>query len=154
MIILFNEDAEASNVHYRAKRSNLPRLPMYLYRVLRLDEDPTKGLRAKDPSKNYKPGYHVCFGSRSDVRTQYISTTANYDVAFNWAWKTNNRIVGIHVPTAMSWGVQVLDLRDPNNIHIGGRTAINFANSSAEVLLYGPDVPSIALNLEWPLCLN
>lgn len=116
------------------------------------DEDPKQGIIAKDPSKHYKPDYHVCFGST--VSTQYISTTADYGLALEWARKTNNRIVSINVRVAMNEGVQVLDLRDRNNIYINGETAKKFAAKSAELLLFGADVPSRALTLKYHPCSN
>lgn len=111
--------------------------------MIRSDEDPDRGITARNPSATYQPTYHVCFGSSR--QTQYISTTDDEVVALTYAQRTNNRIVRINVRVAMNAGVQFLDVRDGSNVN--GNTATNFARASREVLLYGADIPSTALTV-------
>ena len=54
----------------------------YIYRVLRSDEDPSKGLQARDPSvTNVKPSSHV----HGEKRSPYISTCATLEAAEMYA---------------------------------------------------------------------
>ena len=53
-----------------------------VYRVLRDDEDPTKGLSAKNPSNmEQNITYHVRSGSSKNAATRFISTTSDIRVA-------------------------------------------------------------------------
>ena len=131
----------------RVKRHN--DLPTYVYRVIRDDEDPNQGLVAKDPSKNYKPSFHICRGST--YPSQFISTTADINVALNYALRTNNRVVSINLRVARMAGIQIGDYRDGGDLTFS--MARNFARKSQEILLWGGVIPPNAIQIVYgPNC--
>jgi len=121
-----------------------------VYRVIRPDEDPSKGLFPKNPNATFDLDYHVRYGSKPNVRTQYISTTRDINVAAEWAAKSGNRIVIIDLDAV---GGTVYDL----STDIGRQQYIlkyrpfstNFAKKSAEVLIEG-NVPANAVRVLCP----
>ena len=124
-------------------------LPSHVYRVIRDDENPSQGLEAKDPNKNYKPSFHICRGST--YPSQYISTTADLDVALNYAAATNNRVVSINLRVARNAGIQIGDYRDGGDLTFS--MARNFARSSQEILLWGGVIPRNAIQIVYnPNC--
>jgi hypothetical protein len=103
-------------------------------RNLRPDEDPSAGLVAKNPDAKYLPAGHIANGSKPNFRSQYISTTADIDVARKWG---NGRLVmidlGVFDGTVIDASTQVA--RDLAGIR--GHTANRLAEASKEVLLVG-----------------
>lgn len=112
-----------------------------LYRVLRENEDPTKGLFPKAPFAHHSPQQHVAFGSWTP--TQFISTSKDPESALRWICKARNpngrKVVKIHVnPELRS---RLVDLSCGQNLT--GVTARNFAKSAKEVLIEGPVPPEL-----------
>lgn len=119
---------------------------LYLYRVLRPDEDHTKGLNAAFPESSLSVCDHVAYGSRR--KSKYISTCADLSKAMNFARLGMQRrgvskktIVTIDVDKLRSVpGVQIIDLTDPFTlmIHCGTNSrAISFAQDWNEVIVVG-----------------
>jgi hypothetical protein len=117
--------------------------PRIVYRVIRADENPEIGLFAKDPSATYTVEGHILNGSRPGWASQYISTTADLDMAQSWAARSGNRIVAIDLTAVKG---QVIDLSSQAGRlqYLRGVTARNFAASSSEVLIKG-EVPQSAV---------
>lgn len=116
----------------------------FLYRVIRPDENPAKGLFPRNPNATYLPEGHIVNGSRRDFKgSQYISTTTDPRVAEKWAEKTGNRIVEIQRDRVQG---TIIDLSTDRgrSAHLRGTTARNFARSSSEVLIDGM-VPAQAI---------
>ena len=59
-------------------------------RVIRDDEDVSKGVFAKDPSATYTPAYHVHYGSYKGVKTQYISASRDVEYAAQYMIEHGN----------------------------------------------------------------
>ncbi|MFE5241560.1 MULTISPECIES: polymorphic toxin-type HINT domain-containing protein [unclassified Streptomyces] len=108
-----------------------------VYRNLRPDEDPSKGLVAKNPDATYTPAGHVIHGSKPNWRSQFISTTRSREVATESQW-AGPRTVAIDLSKLDS--SQIFDISDDAGraLHnIRGFTAINRTKSSREVLITG-----------------
>jgi RHS repeat-associated protein len=108
--------------------------PTKVWRVIRPDEDPGKGLQAKNPAANYKPEGHVLHGSKQDFKSQYISTTTKPEVAAEQAKKSGNRVVEIDLTKVDSKKVD-LSTDAGRKEHLKGVTATNWAKKSGEVLV-------------------
>jgi RHS repeat-associated protein len=108
--------------------------PSVVYRVLRGDQDPSRGLHAKNPNATYSVDSHVGHGSKRKYKSQYISTTADLAVAQKWAH--GKRIVMIDLSKVEG---EIIDLTNPSvrNDRLKGATARIFAAASAEVLIVG-----------------
>ncbi|MDY7085985.1 MAG: SpvB/TcaC N-terminal domain-containing protein [Actinomycetota bacterium] len=113
----------------------------FVYRNLRPDEDPSKGLVAKNPQATYQPAGHVLHGSRPNWRSQYISTTRSRAAADKW---TEGRMVKIDLEQVPGSVIDISTEAGRAQHGIKGYTAINRAKSSQEVLLTG-EVPSSAI---------
>ncbi len=108
----------------------------YVFRVIRPDESVKLGLFAKNPSATYTIEGHVLNGSRTDFKSQFISTTKDLKVAKIWGNKTGNQIVKIDMKY-IKGKVYDLSTKQGQKIYLKGNTAKNFANKSKEVLIEG-----------------
>ena len=115
-----------------------------LWRILRPDEDPKVGLVAKDPQACKTVISHVNCGSREGYKSQYISTTASYDVALRYKAKgeekglTGLRIAEIYLDELPeTCKLEIVDLTTEENLdkYLGNAVCKNFAKASREVLL-------------------
>ena len=118
---------------------------IFLYRVLRPEETPQIGLIAKNRSACKTPLSHVNCGSRENYGSQFISTTADLDVALSWQSKyslKNLKIAVIDV-SLLPKDTVVIDLTtEANRDHyLGNAVCKNFAKASMEVLLANPNEP-------------
>ena len=115
-----------------------------LWRILRPDEDPKVGLVAKDPQACKTVLSHVNCGSREGYKSQFISTTASYDVALHYKAKgeekglTGLRIAEIYLGyLPATCKLEIVDLTTEENRYkyLGNAVCKNFAKASCEVLL-------------------
>ena len=115
-----------------------------LYRVVRPDENPKKGLVAKDPSAKKSVISHVNCGARCGYKSQFISTTKSLEVARHYKTReekkgvTGLQIVKINLNALpKKCNLQIVDLTIAENRekHLGKAVCKNFANFSCEVLL-------------------
>lgn len=116
-----------------------------VYRNLRDDEDPSRGLDAKNPDATYKPSGHVLHGSKPNWKSQFISTTRSRQVALESQW-ASERVVAIDLSKLDP--SQIIDLSTDagrSKHDIRGFTAINRTKSSQEVLLTG-HIPTDAIS--------
>ncbi|XP_067057983.1 uncharacterized protein [Acropora muricata] len=116
-------------------------LPKYIYRILRLEENPDK-IVAKDPRAQRTVLSHVNCGSRPKYTSQFISTSASLDVAKKYKKKGEDKgLTGLRIckfevdklPTTC----QIVDLTTDANRdrYLGNAVCKNFAKASEEVLL-------------------
>ncbi len=113
-----------------------------LYRVLRADEDPSKGITAKDPNATKSVFEHVRDGSKPGFQSQYISMTADLGVALEWATTDDLQIA--QIDPALLQG-NVIDLSTREALADQGitwqnsstRVGYSFALGSQEVLAQG-----------------
>ena len=115
-----------------------------LWRILRPDEDPKVGLVAKDPQACKTVLSHVNCGSREGYKSQFISTTASYDVALHYKAKgeekglTGLRIAEIDLddlPETCKLETVDLTTEENRDKYLGNAVCKNFAKASCEVLL-------------------
>ena len=115
-----------------------------LWRILRPDEDPKVGLIAKDSEASKTVISHVNCGSRKGYKSQFISTTASYDVAVHYKKKgeekglTGLRIAEIDLDDLPeTCKLEIVDLTTAENRdkYLGNAVCKNFAKASCEVLL-------------------
>ena len=115
-----------------------------LWRILRPDEDPKVGLVAKDPQACKTVLSHVNCGSRKGYKSQFISTTASYNVALHYKAKgeekglTGLRIAEIYLDyLPATCKLEIVDLTTEENRYkyLGNAVCKNFAKASCEVLL-------------------
>ena len=118
----------------------------FVYRVIRADENPEKGLLPKNPDRNMSVEGHVVSGSRNNG-SQYISTTTDINVAKEWAKKDGCKIVKIDL-NKLPDNINIYDLstKEGREIFLKGATSKNFAKASNEVLLEG-SIPSEAITV-------
>lgn len=118
----------------------------FVYRVIRADENPEKGLFPKNPDRNMSVEGHVVSGSRNNG-SQYISTTTDINVAKEWAKKDGCKIVKIDL-NKLPDNINIYDLstKEGREIFLKGATSKNFAKASNEVLLEG-SIPSEAITV-------
>ena len=118
-----------------------------VYRVLRKDENPLNGLKAKNPTRGMTVEGHVTSGSRNNG-SQFISTTTDIKVAKEYAKKDSCIIVEIDLKKLPD-SVNVYDLSTTSgrNKYLKGVMARNFASKSREVLLEGY-IPSYAIKFK------
>ena len=119
--------------------SSTRRFEKPLWRVLRPEEKPEAGLEAKDPGAKNTVISHVNLGGRKNYKSQYISTTASYDVAHKYAKKDGLRIAEIDLyALPKSCKLKIWDLTIEKNrdkwLKNSDRLK-NYANASCEVLL-------------------
>ena len=120
----------------------------YIYRVLRNDEDPSNGLTAKDPQQTKSIQSHVGCGSRSGYQSQFISCTADYQAAVDWARGRRRRVVQIDTHELMRQGIPIHNLSDADASVLPGVTARNFAQRYREVLVE-VSIPANAIVDSW-----
>jgi RHS repeat-associated protein len=115
-----------------------PRPPQIVFRVLRPDEAASvfeTGLRARNPAATVTPSVAVARGS--SLATQFIPTTADLNVALQFARKSGNPVVAIDL-AGLPAGTRVVDLSSEAARAAAGVThpiPANFARRSAEVLI-------------------
>jgi len=105
-----------------------------LYRVLRPEEEPDKGLVPKNEADTRSHELHVSHGSRT--KTRFISTTKDKDLAERWLCKAgapDSKIVKIKVDQPLR--DRLIDVSCGQNL--SGVMAKNFALSSKEVIVDG-----------------
>ena len=115
-----------------------------LYRVVRSDENPNKGLVAKDPSANKTVLSHVNCGGRLKYKSQFISTSKSLDAAKHYKEKhekkgeTGLQIVKIDLhalPKKCNLKIVDLTIEENRKKYLGKAVCNNFAKASQEVLL-------------------
>jgi hypothetical protein len=121
-----------------------------VYRVIRPDEDPLNGLFPKNPNADKTIDYHVRCGSNKNVKTQFISTTRDINVAKKYASEFNARIVSIDLDLV---DAPFYDLSTDSGRQQYLRRYLpfssNFAKASAEVVIEG-SVPPAAIQIVCP----
>ena len=135
---------------YLRKKRQIDR---YIYRVLRDDEDPSDGLTAKDPTQTKSIQSHVGCGSRSGYQSQYISCTADYQAAVDWARGRRRRIVQIDTHELMRQSIPIHNLSSADASVLPGVTARNFARRYREVLVER-SIPASAIVNSWFIVYN
>lgn len=109
--------------------------------MLRADEDPAKGLTAKNPNSGVSVDSHVSFGSYgSDSR--YISCSKTLEVINEFASHSKTfpkRIVRLKTDENDPEIKRIIDLTDPHELrqHVFTQQGINFARKFDEVLVEG-----------------
>lgn len=126
----------------------------YLYRVLRPDEDPAKGLKAASPNSTTSISDHVAYGSKRC--TQFISTSADKGTARKFAnlgmqrkRVSSKRIVTIDVEKLKTEPKikRVVDLTNSiyRSVYCSGNSrAERFAETWCEVIIEG-EIPAICI---------
>ncbi|UBV45460.1 hypothetical protein LAJ19_20250 (plasmid) [Deinococcus taeanensis] len=121
-----------------------------VYRVIKPEENPAKGLFApfQDSARN-RTG-HVLDGSREEYLQSWISATRDYNVALQWAEKSGNRIVAIDLSKVTA---TVVDVSTPEGRakYLRGVTANNRASASVEILI-DRTVPANAIMFMTEVC--
>ena len=120
--------------------SSTRRFEKPLWRVLRPDEEPEDGLKAKDPGAKKTVISHVNCGGRETYKSQYISTTASYDVAHKYkAKKDDLRIAEIDLyalPKSCKLKIWDLTIEKNRDKWLKDSQRLKYyANASREVLL-------------------
>lgn len=114
---------------------------MILYRLLRIDENPSAGLKAKNPTSSVRVNEHVTNGSSFNANpSRYISCCKSLEAVRRFA-NNQQRIVKIDLdgnnPTIHSI-IDLTDLATLNNyIPMSNDKGRNFANAFQEVLIEG-----------------
>lgn len=115
-----------------------------LFRILRPDENPVRGIVAKNPFAQQTVNSHVGCGSLPRFTSQYISTTASLNVAKYYKargeekGRTGLRIAEIQLdklPEHCRLEIVDLTTNANRNRYLDNRRAKNFARASCEVLL-------------------
>ncbi len=115
-----------------------------LYRILRRDEKPKKGIVAKNPAAKKTVLSHVNCGSRPKYASQFISTTTSLEVAKHYKQEgekknlTGLRIAEIDLDDLPeNCKLETVDLTSEENRdkYLGNAVCKNFAKASCEVLL-------------------
>ena len=115
-----------------------------LWRILRPDEDPKVGLIAKNPQASRTVITHVNCGSRKGYKSQFISTTASYNVALHYKAKDEgNGVKGLRIaeidlddlPETCKLEIVNLTTAENRDKYLGNAVCKNFAKASCEVLL-------------------
>ena len=116
----------------------------YAFRLLNEKEDPSKGLKAKNPRAEVDVATHVGSGSSSGKKSQFISASTTYH-AIRYFTERSYRdpvtIVKINLrKLTETTDVKIIDLNDiPTRMqHLeSGTKARNFANRFHEILIVG-----------------
>ena len=113
-----------------------------VYRNLRPNEDPSKGLSARQPGRDMAPGGHVNNGSRDNFKgSQYISTTTDPAVAAQWReeGQTTVRFDTDRVVPDSKGNLSIVDISDREKAVKAGLKArtVSYAAASKEVLVEG-----------------
>ena len=118
-----------------------------VYRVIRNSEKPTEGLTPKNPKAKLPLESHVI---DKDLKTQYISTTTDINIARKWAAKDGKRIVKIDLNKLdeLSDEFSIFDLSTDigRNMYLKQPKAQAFAKASSEVVIKG-NIPSEAVEV-------
>lgn len=112
-----------------------------LYRLLRPDENPKKGLKAKDPFSTVSVKSHVSFGSRGPD-SRYISCSrSKKSIKLFASHSTTNpkRIVKLKIDENDRKIKRIIDLTDEDELekHELSEQGMNFARKFQEVLIEG-----------------
>ncbi|XP_062598051.1 uncharacterized protein LOC134259489, partial [Saccostrea cucullata] len=111
--------------------------------LLRPNEDPSRGLSAKDPSSDVTVEEHVTHGSRGPA-SRFISCCKSYSaierfVANTWTYPV--RIVQIDIDELDPGIIEIIDLTDPKIVDVyfnkDNERGRNFASWAEEVLVVG-----------------
>lgn len=112
-----------------------------LYRLLRPDEDPAKGLKAKDPNSDVTIDSHVSYGSYGPD-SRYIScskTLEGINLFASNSIKFPKRIVKLNIDENDPEIKRIIDLTNSHELyqHVFTQQGINFARKFDEVLVEG-----------------
>lgn len=112
-----------------------------LYRLLRADEDPAKGLTAKNPHSDVTVDFHVSYGSNGPD-SRYISCSKTLEGITEFASNSTTfprRIVRIEINENNPDIKRIIDLTNfhERNQHVFTQRGINFARKFDEVLVEG-----------------
>ena len=95
---------------------------MHLYRVLRPDEDPKKGLAAKDPLANKSQDSHVACSSRDGFKSRFLSFTTSlqiaqmyYNISLSKGLKPRIGMITVSVSTLKTEKIKIFDFTNPGN---------------------------------------
>lgn len=132
-----DNESTASADYFPEETVSRPVRYRILFRALRDDDDPAKGLKGANPRATSRTvAQHVGGGGKSP----YVSTTQSPRKATKWALSSGKknapRIAMLRVPET----VPIADISDQataERLKLG-KTAHNFARSSSEVVLRGP----------------
>lgn len=131
-----------------------------LWRILRPDEDPKVGLKAKNPQADKSVISHVICGGRKGYKSQYISTSATYEASKRYKAKgekeglTGLRIAEIDLhalPKHCKLAIVDLTTEENRDKYLGKAVCKNWAKASHEVLLVC-DVPIPCHVVDPPEC--
>jgi RHS repeat-associated protein len=124
-------------------RNNVDPLGLIIvYRNLRPDEDPLKGLVAKNPGRGMTPAGHIMNGSRPSFKgSQFISTTTDPAVAAKWR-QPGQRTVAIDtdlIHPDVKGNLRIVDVSTADKARAAGLKGRTYSNaiSSREVLIEG-----------------
>ena len=124
------------------KLSDISISPKKLYRILRPDENPSKGLVAKKPNAGETVLSHVNCGSRPKYASQYISTSSSLDTAYRYKKKGEAKnLTGLGIAEIdienLPQNCKIIDLTSEKNRdkYLGNAVCKNYAKASNEVLL-------------------
>lgn len=114
--------------------------PNVLYRSLRRDEDPRRGLRPPDGfDPSLTASQHITAGSKSKRKSEFVSATRSAKVASAWAAEgpPGGRVARFNKPR----GQESYDMTDPDQArHVfptGKGSSLNTAKASQEVVIRG-----------------
>ena len=131
--------------------------PRFVFRVLRLDEEPSLGLFPKNPFSNESVARHVNQYNERDFRSsRYISTTASAETAIKWCiWnrRSQDNPAFSMIDTRFLDPTCIIDLtiEDIRNHYIpdvSDKITREFAQRSWEVLFTKP-IPASAIDSTW-----
>ncbi|XP_061173722.1 uncharacterized protein LOC133182889 [Saccostrea echinata] len=120
-----------------------------LYRLLRPNEDPSRGLYAKNPSSDVSVEDHVTDGSRGRG-SRFISCCKSYSAIERFVartWTSPVRIVQIEIDKDDSDIIEVIDLTVPETFEEDNWKGRNFASWAEEVLVVGKISPECITEL-------
>ena len=112
----------------------------YGYRLLRDDENPLIGLKAKNPLATKSVLDHVANGSQGGYESQFISTSTNWNWIHTFVQKTKGtliRIVRIDLTLLRNTGAQIYDTPMVLQLCSSDIKAYNYAKWASEVLVVG-----------------
>ncbi|MGW7487207.1 DUF6531 domain-containing protein [Streptomyces sp. NPDC054786] len=117
--------------------------PCVVFRNLNKNDDPSRGLVAKNPNANWKPAGHVMNGSRKNAKSQFISTTNSMKVINQWKGEYGAVKIDLSKFEGKVHDLTTHEGRVAAGIKPRGRP-IRYAMASQEVLLEGR-VPADAI---------
>lgn len=131
-----NPEEASFRLYPMYKKCNFGVIPHYIFRVIRADECPEKGIACTNFKANIDYQKHISGGYK---QSQLISTTACFTTASAWAQKDQCRIVVIDTTLLLSTILQ----NKRSGEGLKGRHQ-NFAKSSQEIL-YEKVIPANAI---------